>query len=315
MPIQRTDTQGIYLSGFVEEFLKIAAADRRPGTMKIYKAALNKFVEMTGNILLNEITARHFDQYKSMRVAVVSPITVNIDLRALRAAFRTGVRWKYLPSDCFEGSKLIPIPQTERAYISQDIFPKFLLSIKEQWLRDVILFNVLSGVRREELIKLKISNYNSVTKDIIIKSSENFKTKTGKIRVIPLKPTAQYIVESHIAMNKSEYLFFLENGQPMSGDYLTHRFKQCARSFGLSEDINLKANRHAFASWLVQNGSNLFAVQRLLGHGSITTTQIYSHLSVKDLRSAVDNLPDFKDLLGGNEIVTENGVQYAKTDR
>ncbi len=179
MPVQRTDTQGVYLSDYVTEFLIIATADRRPGTMKIYKSALSKFVVMTGNTLLNEITARHFDQFKSMRVAVVSPITVNIDLRALRAAFRTAVRWKYLPSNPFESSKLIPIPQTEKPFISQNEFPRLISTIHEPWLRDVVFFAALTGLRREELICLTKGDYDATNKNIVLKSSANFQTKNG----------------------------------------------------------------------------------------------------------------------------------------
>ena len=295
--VQKTDNLGIRLSDFVREFLSYASSDRRPGTVKIFKAALKKFVEMTNDIFLSDLTARHFDRYKSLRASQISPTTTNIELRALRAAFRTAVRWKYLSSDPFLETRLIPIPQTEKAFISQSDFPKLISTIREPWLRDTIFFAALTGLRREELISLTKSDYDAVNNQIVIKSNANFKTKNGKIRVIPLALAAQYIIKSRLELNASEYVFYLKDGKKISGDYLTHKFKKYVRQVGLSEEIRLHSLRHSYASWLAQNGTNLFVLQRLLGHGNISTTQIYAHLSMNDLRSGVLNLPDFKQFL------------------
>ncbi len=299
IPSQNAVNEKKCISEFVTEFLKISSADRRIGTMKIYKAALNKFVAVTNNIPLDEITARHFDQYKSIRASEVSPITVNIELRSLRAAIRTAVRWKYLTSNPFEDTRLIPIPQTEKPFISQNDFPKLITTIREPWLKDLVLFAALTGLRREELICLTKENYDAENNNVIIKSSKNFQSKNGKIRVVPLEPTAQYIIQSRLALNKSEYVFYLEGGTKISGDYLTHKFKTYVRLIGLPDDIRVHSLRHCYGSWLAQNGTSLFVIQKLLGHGSIATTQIYAHLSVNELRSGVMNLPNFKDLYSG----------------
>ena len=297
--IQRITHSGISVSEFTAEFLKIASADRRAGTMKIYKSALSKFIDMTTDIPLDEVTARHYDKFKSMRAVAVRPVTVNIDLRALRAAFQTAVRWKYLAKNPFEDTRLIPVPQTEKPFIRQDDFPRLISAIQEPWMRDIVFFAALTGLRREELICLTKADYEVANKQVVIKSNANFKTKNGKMRVVPLDPAAQYIVQSHIELNQSKYLFYLDGGIQISGDYLTHKFKKYVRLVGLGEDIHLHSLRHTYASWLVQNGANLFQVQRLLGHGCITTTQVYAHLSMNELRSAVLNLPDFKELYDG----------------
>ena len=299
IPVQKTAHSGISVSEFAEEFLKLASSDHREGTMKIYRAMFKKFIEMTKDISLDEITARHFDQFKSMRFSEVRPTTANIDLRSLRFAFRTAVRWKYLPFDPFEGSKLIPIPQTEKPFIKQSDFPKLVTLISEPWLKDLVVFAAFTGLRREELATLPRTSYDAENNVVTIKSNSNFKTKNGKIRVIPLKPAAQYIIQTHLAENKSEYVFYLDDGTQISGDYITHKFKKYVRLAGLGEEIHLHSLRHTFASWLVQNGTNIFEVQKLLGHGSISTTQVYAHLSMNELRSAVLNLPDFKDLYSG----------------
>ena len=295
----KQDNPSESLTSFIDEFMSYASSDRRIGTIKIYRYALGKFIEITKDIPLSDITARHFDKYKAIRALQVRPVTVNIELRAIRAAFRTALRWKYLLTNPFEDTRLIPVPQTEKPFIRQDDFPRLISAIQEPWLRDIVFFAALTGLRREELICLTKADYDVANKQVVIKSNANFKTKNGKMRVVPLDPAAQYIVQSRIGLNQSNYLFYLDGGIQISGDYLTHKFKKYVRLVGLGEDIHLHSLRHTYASWLVQNGANLFQVQRLLGHGCITTTQVYAHLSMNELRSAVLNLPDFKELHNG----------------
>jgi site-specific recombinase XerD len=77
---------------------------------------------------------------------------------------------------------------------------------------------------------------------------------------------------------------------PLKGGYVTKRFKQYIRRAGLSEQFHWHHLRATFASYLVQSSTPLAEVQRLLGHSSVVTTQIYAVVSDDNLRNAADKI-------------------------
>jgi len=78
----------------------------------------------------------------------------------------------------------------------------------------------------------------------------------------------------------------------LNEDYVSKRFKRAVRSTGLNEDIHFHTLRHSFASNLIQKGASIYVVKELLGHESISTTQIYSHLQSENLSQAVSLLDE-----------------------
>ena len=75
-----------------------------------------------------------------------------------------------------------------------------------------------------------------------------------------------------------------------TGDYFSKRFKRACKSAGISDSIHFHSLRHSFASSLAQKGVSLYVIKELLGHSSISTTEVYSHLNVDSLREAVEKL-------------------------
>jgi integrase len=80
------------------------------------------------------------------------------------------------------------------------------------------------------------------------------------------------------------------NGMAYTGDYFSKRFKRACMSAGISDSIHFHSLRHSFASNLAQKGVSLYVIKELLGHSSISTTEIYAHLNVDTLREAVSML-------------------------
>jgi integrase/recombinase XerD len=93
----------------------------------------------------------------------------------------------------------------------------------------------------------------------------------------------------------SKYLFSKKNGKPYTVDYLSKKFKEAVRDLGLDDRLHLHSVRHSAATRWVQNGTNIFAVQKLLGHAQISTTQVYMHSNVEYLRKEL-----------GKKLVTSN---------
>ena len=293
-------------SEFFEEFIIYAEANFSKRTVAIYRYSLKLFFEYIGDKFLASYTPQHFDAYKTQRqkpIKVVTlkdghktemektirPVTVNIELRTLRAFFNTAVRWRLLESNPFK-IQLMRIPEKTPTFITKQEFQKLLSVIEEQWLKEIIIIAVSTGLRRGELVNLIWENVDLNRKLLCIESSPTFRTKAGRMRIIPLNDTALYILKTKQGRDASGYVFTL-NGKQIFADWITHLFKRYVRLANLSnQDIHFHSLRHSFASWLAQDGTSVYVIKDLLGHSDVKTTQIYSHLQLESLHSEVNKI-------------------------
>ncbi len=84
-------------------------------------------------------------------------------------------------------------------------------------------------------------------------------------------------------------MFSLTDRKVMA-NWVTHKLKRYIRRLDLDDRLRFHSLRHTFASWLVQDGVSLYEVQKLLGHSSISMTQVYSHLQPEQLRDTVNKI-------------------------
>ena len=142
--------------------------------------------------------------------------------------------------------------------------------------RDKAMLELLyaTGMRVSELISLRLEDVNLPMSYIICRD-------TNKERVIPIENAAKIALETFIKGSResmcegSAYLFTNLKGQPMTRQGFWKLIKAYAKKAGINKDITPHMIRHSFASHLVSNGADLKAVQEMLGHSDISTTQIY----------------------------------------
>ncbi len=278
------------LEEFTKEFLEYAKVNHAKATSDIAAISLRHLKAVAGNALLPALTHRHLDRYKAKRLTDgVSPVTVNVELRALRSIMNVALRWELIQKNPFAGLKLMTVPETLPQYLSKADFQKLFVTIKENWLKEVVGVAVLTGLRRGEILNLRWSDVDLIRRVIQIHSSGTFKTKRGKRRTVPLNEVAYRLLATKAAHTTSEYVFTFR-GRKIAEYWLSHRFKFYIRKAGLPEGLHFHSLRHTFASWLVQDGVSLYAVQRLLGHSTIAVTEIYSHLQPEQLHSTVNRI-------------------------
>ena len=280
----------LLLSEFNSNFLSFAEGNFSQGTVGIYRSALRKLLSIVGDIPIVSLSPQHFDNYKVERLKTISPISVNIELRTLRAALNTALRWELIERNPFSRLKFASVPETAPVFFSREDFQKLLSFIKEGWLREVMIFAVLTGMRRGEITNLRWQDVDLSRKLLTIQSNPTFKTKNGKSRTIPLNETAIYIISAKHGKDTSKYVFNL-NDKKISEGWLTHAFKKAVYDARLHDDrLHFHSLRHTFASWLVQDGVSIYAVKELLGHSDVKTTQVYSHLQSEQLHSTVNRI-------------------------
>jgi integrase len=287
------------LQSFVAEFLPFAMQNFLPGTVELYRTSLAHLVKVIGDIPLASITPRHADTYKVARLQSlrqysttekIKPATVNSELRTLRAAFNVAIRWKLATENPFKGVSLATIPEMAPIFFSRAEFQRLLDTIKEEWLRNIVVFAALTGMRRGEILNLRWESVDMQRKVLILQSSASFRVKAGRRRTVPLSESAIYLLAQRLNSSQSGFVFE-HRGHQIGESCITHKFKGYVRAcFSNASALHFHSLRHSIASWLVQGGSTLYEVQMLLGHSSSKMTQVYAHLLPETLHATVNKV-------------------------
>ncbi|UBI08141.1 site-specific tyrosine recombinase XerD [Corynebacterium coyleae] len=157
-------------------------------------------------------------------------------------------------------------------------------------LRDKALLETLyaTGARVSEVLDLSVDDATAAI------DTEGILTVTGKgskQRLVPLGRHAQDAIEAYLvrgrpvfATGKSHALFLNRRGGALSRQSAWTVIKQAAERAGIDKEISPHTLRHSFATHLLEGGADVRSVQELLGHASVTTTQIYTHVTADSLR-------------------------------
>lgn len=167
----------------------------------------------------------------------------------------------------------------------------FDLSQPDQYRNNVIIEVLYGcGLRVSELVNLRLSNIYEEEQWLQIFGKGN------KERWVPINPHAlklliTYIdtIRSHIPLRTGEekYVFINRLGTRLSRQYVFMFIKKAVSAAEIKKKVSPHSLRHSFATELVENGADLRAVQEMLGHESISTTEIYTHLSRETLRDTI----------------------------
>jgi len=145
------------------------------------------------------------------------------------------------------------------------------------------------GLRVSEAVNLKYSDIYS-DDEIIRVTGKGDKTRLVPIGEIALKQLKLHSSSTESSKKNSDYIFVGSKKTPLSRVMVFNIVKEAVRNAGINKQISPHTLRHSFASHLLQRGANLRAIQEMLGHASITTTEIYTHLDISDLRKAIEKL-------------------------
>ena len=157
--------------------------------------------------------------------------------------------------------------------------------------RTIIEVMYACGLRVSECATLKISK-------IYLKDSYlTVLGKESKERMVPFYPRCKQLLELYLTKSRPvfmegkeehDFLFVSQKGKPISSRSIQLLCENSAVEAGLSIHVHPHMIRHSFATHLLDNGADLRVVQELLGHASLSTTQIYTHITVDKLRKVID---------------------------
>ena len=266
------------VDAYISDVKKLAAFAKKNkiSELKINKSDLSDFVS---NISKEGISARSQSRIIS----------------GIKAFYKYLIMEDYItadPTQLLESPKIgMKLPDT----LSIEEIDKLIAAIDlstEQGERNRSMLEILysCGLRVTELITLKLSNVSFVEGFIKVIG------KGDKERLAPIGKTAlKYLniyiseVRNHQNIQKGyeDIIFLNRRGKQLTRVMIFTIIKQLAEKIGLKKKISPHTFRHSFATHLIQGGADLRAVQEMLGHESITTTEIYTHLDKEYLREAI----------------------------
>ena len=222
-----------------------------------------------------------------------APTTVARKLASLRALFRTLREHGEVAQNVAE---LVPAPKRP-SHLPRVLRPAELADLLDRIpastaleLRDRALLELAyaSGLRAEELVNLDMGSVHFDSEEVRVEG------KGGKTRIVPvgepaLRAMARYTERGRMALvsdHDEQALFLSKSGRRLQTSDVRRRLRVWARAAALQGGVSPHALRHSFATHLLDGGADLRAIQELLGHSSISTTQVYTRVESARLRSA-----------------------------
>jgi len=297
----------------INQFLEMLGAERgaSKNTLESYARDLNHLSENTP-VHLGDITRDHVRAYLALlQKNDLAPRTQARKLSSLRQFFRFSYGEGLRPDNPMLGIDSPKTGQSLPKLLSEDQVNKLLKQVEKQLekkpglkslrLRALIEVLYATGLRVTELVSLPLAAVRSGQPYIFVRG------KGGKERLVPMNDRAIRALRAYIAAmrpvpgkdktsktnnktnKKSKWLF---PSRGVKGHLTRHRFAQLLKEIGgeagiLPSQLSPHVLRHAFATHLLSHGADLRAVQKMLGHSDITTTQIYTHILEERLKLLV----------------------------
>lgn len=147
--------------------------------------------------------------------------------------------------------------------------------------RLIVQFLYSSGARVSECVKLKGVDLNLKESVATIRGGKGNKDRT----IILSKDWSKYL-KKYLAKKKvkTELIFTKKNGKPLSTDTVQRIVREAAEKAGIEKHVTPHTLRHSYATHLLEAGENIRKIQELLGHSNLNTTQIYTHVSLQELK-------------------------------
>lgn len=279
-----------------QDFLAYLLLERSlsPNTANAYRVDVGHLTDFLKeqHICLTDVTESHLHLLlTTLRDLGISPRSQARMIAGMRSFFKFLRMEGYIVND---PSELIDSPQLSRELpdvLTVDEIDAMIAAIpagKDESLRNHAIIETLygSGLRVSELVAARISRLDLRESLLIVEGKGN------KQRMVPVSPSATDLITEYLqtrALMKiqpsgQDILFLNRRGAPLSRVMVFYIIRDLAALAGIRKTVSPHTLRHSFATHLLEGGANLRAIQEMLGHESIATTELYLHLDRSRLR-------------------------------
>ncbi len=265
-------------------------------TLKNYQRDLRQLVSFCDQQQLDDwpqLDSQHIRQYVAQRHRNgLSPKSLQRELSAFRSFFDFQIREHHLS---YNPARDVQAPRSKRKLPMTldvdkttallEVDSKDPLSIRD---RAILELFYSSGLRLSELVQLDLPQLDLRNRQVELHGKGN------KTRIVPIGQQAVHALQAWFTVRQSfriqdeQAVFLSRYGKRISARNIQKRVREWARRQGLDVHVHPHMLRHSFASHILESSGDLRAVQELLGHSDIATTQIYTHLDFQHLAKVYD---------------------------
>jgi len=253
-------------------------------TIESYFFDLKKFSDFFKNRDVKELNYEDYLNYfESLHAEKKEVTTIIRNMISVRRFTKFLLLHNYLEKDPLYNFELPKMKRNLPHFLSEEEVKRLIECMdvsKKNGLRDRLILEFLygAGLRVSELTSMKLNQININGGFVIVLG------KGKKERVIPLGEELIYWLKKYLETFEPKlYLLQGRNKKPITRQYIWKILKIAAQKAGI-DDITPHTLRHSFATHLLQNGADLHTVQLLLGHSDISTTEIYTHITMDRLK-------------------------------
>ena len=281
----------------IELFSNYLLIDKKysSNTIESYKRDLNKFDEYI-NKKITSINENDIKKYlKKLTDENESKTTIARNISTLRTYYKFLMIEKKVSNNIMENIELPKLDKKLPKTLDEEDIDKLLdIKLNDNYsYRNKAMIELMyaTGLRVSELVNLKI---HDIDLDMALVKTLG---KGSKERIIPMGDYALYYVKKYLENYRAsmlkhdynDYLFLNNHGKKMTRQGFFKILKNIAQENNIKKDFSPHTLRHSFATHLLNHGADLRSIQELLGHSDISTTQIYTHVSNKQLRNNYDD--------------------------
>lgn len=277
---------------FMHDFLNYLSTERRfsEHTCLAYKKDIEQFIEFSGVIQQSELLEVEAKLIRGWIVDLIDNGYVNRSVNRKLSSLRTYFGWLAKtgtidtnPMQSIKGPKAEKrLPSFAQEQEFKESKTKVLFGEDFDGVRDKLMFEVLyqTGIRSSELVNLRDVNVDKQQIKVL--------GKRNKERIIPIGEQLGELINRYRDLRKvllanNDYFFVLNSGKKLYPKFV---YRKINKYLGLVTDLEKKSPhvmRHTFATHMLNNGAGLEALKELLGHASLSATQIYTHNSFSEI--------------------------------
>ena len=279
----------------VSEYLDSLEHQRRlsPATLTNYRRALASLLDLAASKPLNALEAAEVRRYVAvLHSKGLSPRSLALTLSAWRGCYRWLARHRGFTSNPVLGIRAPKAPRPLPKALTVEAAQRLLEGERDEQpllTQDAAMFELLysSGLRVGELVSLNLAD--DPAQGEVTVTGKGSKTRTVPVGLKAREALKRWLaMRSQIALPEDTALFVGARGKRISPSRVWRRLQAWAQRRGLPERVHPHMLRHSFATHMLQSSQDLRAVQELLGHASISTTQVYTHLDYQALAKVYD---------------------------
>jgi integrase/recombinase XerD len=286
------------LDDYIEDFIDYVRFEKllSKNTIESYSRDITKFkdyLKQYGIKDFEDLSHEQILKFLEELFDTQNDASVSRILSTLRNFYKFLLRTDKIKKNPFSKIKNPKLPKKDISILNQEEVKKFLDIIPSSTafqLRDRAMFELLysCGLRVSEIINLRLSDID-IEEELI-----RFVGKGNKERIVPLSNTSKGYLQKYINAarykiereKKNDFVFLNKNGNRITRQGLWKTLKKYSDRSGIKKNIYPHIFRHSFATHMLEEGADLRIVQELLGHSSISTTEIYTNLDKQHLKDS-----------------------------